>query len=189
MPNGILILGPSGSGKTTLGRLVAGQLGVAFLDIDDYIWRWDTPIPYTVLHPREEKIRRLTEAVQAAGAFVMAGSMNSFHAYFDPLFYLAVYLTAPPEVCVARVHRRELRQYGERILPGGDMYMSHQSFLQETAGYENDDGACTRTQHEAWMRQLRCPILRLNGESSVAANAAAILAACRAQKEAGQPSA
>lgn len=33
MPKGIILLGPSGSGKTTLGKLVAGRLGVAFLNI------------------------------------------------------------------------------------------------------------------------------------------------------------
>ena len=31
------IVGPSGSGKTTLGKVVAKQLGIAFIDIDDFI--------------------------------------------------------------------------------------------------------------------------------------------------------
>ena len=35
MPKGIILLGPSGSGKTTLGKLVAGRLGVAFMDNHD----------------------------------------------------------------------------------------------------------------------------------------------------------
>ena len=30
----------------------------------------------------------------------MAGSMNSFHEYFDPMFLLAVYLTADAKVRV-----------------------------------------------------------------------------------------
>lgn len=87
---GIIIVGPAGAGKTTLGRLAARELGAGFLDIDDYIWRTDTPAPYTVMYSREEKIRRLMAAAQAAGTFVMAGSMDSFHAPFDPLFRLAV---------------------------------------------------------------------------------------------------
>ena len=49
MPKGIILLGPSGSGKTTLGKLVAGRLGAAFLDIDDYICIMDTSIPYTFM--------------------------------------------------------------------------------------------------------------------------------------------
>ena len=110
MPKGLILLGPSGSGKTTLGKLVAGRLGIAFLDIDDYIWRTDTAIPYTVMYTKAEKIRRLMDAVEKAGEFVMAGSMNSFHEYFDPFFLLAVYLTAEEKLRVSRVHDRELAE-------------------------------------------------------------------------------
>ncbi len=37
MLKGIMILGSPGAGKTTLGRLVAGKLGISFLDIDEYM--------------------------------------------------------------------------------------------------------------------------------------------------------
>ena len=59
MKQGILIFGPSGSGKTTLGKVVAKQLGIAFIDIDDFIWRKDTEIPFSVMYSRTEKINRL----------------------------------------------------------------------------------------------------------------------------------
>ena len=74
-----MILGPSGAGKTTLGRRTAQRLGLAFLDIDEFIWRKDTPKPFTAMFSREEKIARLQQAVSQAGRFVMAGSMDSFH--------------------------------------------------------------------------------------------------------------
>ena len=137
MPKGLILLGPSGSGKTTLGKLVAGRLGIAFLDIDDYIWRTDTAIPYTVMYTKAEKIRRLMEAVEKEGEFVMAGSMNSFHEYFDPFFLLAVYLTAEEKLRVSRVHDRELAEFGSRILPGGDMFEAHQAFLRDSAAYSS----------------------------------------------------
>lgn len=119
--HGMIILGSSGAGKTTLGKLTAKKLGISYLDIDDYIWRSDTEIPFTVMYSREEKIKNLMEAAEKAGEFVMAGSMNSFHEYFDPFFRLAVYLTADAKVRVQRVHERELAAFGSRILPGGDM--------------------------------------------------------------------
>ena len=102
-----MILGPSGAGKTTLGRRTAQRLGLAFLDIDEFIWRKDTPKPFTAMFSREERIARLQQAVSQAGRFVMAGSMDSFHQHFDPYFRLAVYLTAPAALRVERVHRRE----------------------------------------------------------------------------------
>lgn len=50
MPKGIIILGSAGAGKTILGKLVAKKLGIAFLDIDEYVWKNDTDIPYTVMY-------------------------------------------------------------------------------------------------------------------------------------------
>lgn len=47
MTRGIILFGSAGSGKTTLGRMIAAELGFPYYDIDDYIWRDDTEIPYT----------------------------------------------------------------------------------------------------------------------------------------------
>ena len=41
--SGIMIIGPSGCGKTTLGNRVAWLLGIPYFDVDEYIWRFDTP--------------------------------------------------------------------------------------------------------------------------------------------------
>ena len=177
MPKGFILFGPSGSGKTTLGKLVAGRLGIAFLDIDDYIWRTDTAIPYTVMYTKAEKIRRLMEAVEKEGEFVMAGSMNSFHEYFDPFFLLAVYLTAEEKLRVSRVHDRELAEFGSRILPGGDMFEAHQAFLMDSAAYDHGAASCSSRQHELWLSQLTCPVLRLDGGEDPEKNAERIIAA------------
>lgn len=115
MPKGIMILGPAGAGKTTLGKAVASNLGFAFLDIDEYIWRKDTVIPYTSMYPKSEKIKRLMEAAIQAERFVMAGSMNSFHEYFDDMFLLAVYLTAESRIRLERIRKREQKKFGKRL--------------------------------------------------------------------------
>ncbi|MGI6256060.1 MAG: AAA family ATPase [Acutalibacter sp.] len=175
MPEGILIFGPSGAGKTTLGRRVAQELGVAFLDIDDYIWRKDTPKPFSTMYSREEKISRLREAVFQAGRFVMAGSMDSFHQHFDPFFRLAVYLDAPASLRVERVHQRELEQFGSRVLPGGDMEEDHRRFLQDVAGYDQGAGGATRQSHQAWINSLRCKVITLDGSNPIKINEDATL--------------
>lgn len=53
MARGIIIFGPAGSGKTTLGKLVAENLDFPYFDIDEYIWRRDTDIPFTVMYAYE----------------------------------------------------------------------------------------------------------------------------------------
>lgn len=172
---GIIILGSAGSGKTTLGKYVADEMAIPFLDIDEYIWRNDTEIPYTVMYSKEEKITNLMEAVQKTKVFVMAGSMYSFHEYFDHMFLLAVYLTADAELRVKRVHEREQKKFGDRILPGGDMYDVHKQFLRDVANYDGDVASCNSGQHEWWLSQMICPILRLDGGNSLENNAKTII--------------
>ena len=63
MTSGIMITGSSGAGKTTLGQLVARELGFTFVDVDEYIWRRDTEIPFTAMYPKAEKISLLMDAI------------------------------------------------------------------------------------------------------------------------------
>lgn len=174
MARGMIIFGSSGSGTTTLGREVAKQLEFPHFDLDDYLWRWDTEIPFTVTRPREERIRRLMDAVSKFPNFVMSGSMDSYNAPFVPLFDLAVLLSAPVETRVERVNIRELARFGERILPGGDMYETHKDFLFMVRRYDTDGSPCRRV-HEKWAETLPCPVLHMDGTDTIAKNAARIV--------------
>ena len=176
MPRGIIIFGSAGSGKTTLGKSVARQLRYPYFDIDDYIWRKDTAIPYTVMYSREEKASRLMEAISEYEHFVMAGSMDSFNAPFVPLFDLAVHMTADPQVRVARLHERELAVFGDRILEGGDMYEEHRRFLDSASRYESDGSPCLKT-HLDWAAALPCEVLYLDGEDEWNVNAQLVVEA------------
>lgn len=177
MPRGIIIFGSAGSGKTTLGKMVGRQLNYPYFDIDDYIWRTDTAIPFTVMYSREEKAGRLLDAISRHEHFVMAGSMDSFNAPFVPLFDLAVHITARPKVKLARIHERELAIYGDRILAGRDMYEEHQRFLDSASRYDTDGSPCLKT-HLEWAATLPCEVLYLNGEDELNRNAELIVEAC-----------
>lgn len=179
MPAGIMILGSPGAGKTTLGRRTAEVLGLAFIDIDDCIWRQDTERPFTVLYSRAERISRVRDAVERAGRFVMAGSMDSFHAHFDPYFVLAVHLHADAQLRVARVHARECERFGQRVLAGGDMFEEHEQFLADVAGYDEGRGRMTLERHEAWLASLSCPVFRLDGADPLEHNVQILVQAYR----------
>ena len=170
MATGIMIMGSSGAGKTTLGELVANKLGYVFVDIDEYIWRKDTEIPFSEMYPKAEKIRRLQEAISDCEHFVMAGSMDSFHEHFDPYFELVVHLHTDAQIRVKRVYERELGWFGERVLEGGDMYEEHQKMLNGIAGYDYGMGSCTLQQHEDWMKSLECKVIRLDGADTLEKN-------------------
>lgn len=169
MPGGIIIFGSAGSGKTTLGKIVAKALSFPYFDIDDYIWRIDTDEPYTVMFSREEKADRLMEAISRAEHFVMAGSMDSFHTPFDPLFELAVHLTADKDIRLARVSQRAYEKFGDRILEGGDLYQNHRRFLDGVSRYDAD-GSPNLSTHAEWAKALSCEVLRLNGADRLTKN-------------------
>ncbi len=170
MATGIMIMGSSGAGKTTLGKMVANRLSYKFVDIDEYIWRKDTEIPFSAMYSKSEKISRLMEAISDSKHFVMAGSMDSFHEYFDPYFKLVVYLHADSQIRVKRVHERELECFGKRVSEGGDMYEEHRKYLSDVAGYDYGIGGCTLQQHEKWLEVVECPVIRLDGAEELEKN-------------------
>lgn len=101
-----------GVGDTTLGKEVSKQLNYLPVDLDDYHWRWDT--------------------ISQTPHFVMSGSMWSIRKSFEPMFNMAVFMTAPPEICAERIRMRSVTRWGDRVLWGGDMYESniiHKDYL------------------------------------------------------------
>lgn len=162
MTRGIIIFGSAGSGKTTLGKLVAKKLDYPYFDIDDYIWRKDTDIPFSVMYSRDEKISRLMADISKYEHFVMAGSMDSFNTPFVPLFDLAVHINADVKTRISRIQKREFAIYGERITQGGDMYEEHKKFIQSASNYDGEASPCLKI-HLEWAKTLPCKVLYLNG--------------------------
>lgn len=191
MARGIILFGGMGVGDTTLGRAVAARLDWPHFDLDDFIWRWDTPLPFTKTRPRDEKIAMLNEAISYHPHFVMSGSMWSFRKAFEPYFDLAIFLTAPAEVRAERIRKRELQRWGARVLPGGDMYESqdsiHRDYLACVRSYdEGPEELFSRAQHEAWAREMACPVLRLDGTVAISENAERVVAQYRRIREDGK---
>lgn len=170
MARGIIVFGSPGSGTTTIGREVAKQLGFQHFDLDNYLWWWDTEIPFTVTRPREERIKLLMDDISKFPYFVMSGSMDSYNAPFVPLFDLAVFNSAPVDTRIERVNARELARFGERILPGGDMFENHKNFLDCVRSYDTDGLTISRRVHEQWAATLPCPVMRIDGTADIVEN-------------------
>ena len=167
MKHVIHIFGASGSGTTTLGRAIADRTGYRFLDSDDYLWLPTDP-QYTTKRPSEERLALLEGDIDASDGAVVSGSLVGWGDLLIPRFTLAVRLVVPHDVRMARIERRELDRYGDRIRPGGDMYEISQAFLAWAAGYE--DGPATmrsRAMHDLWQQKPTCPLLTLDGTRPV----------------------
>ncbi len=170
MKNVIHIYGGSGSGTTSLGHMVAARLGYRFMDTDDYYWM-PTEIPYTVKRTAEERVQLMKEELEKVNNAVISGSLDGWGDELIPYFTLAVQLTADKKTRLERLREREEKKFGDRILPGGDMYDNHLEFLNWAARYDtNDMSIRSKIRHDKWTKKLPCRKLTLNGEDRLEVN-------------------
>lgn len=161
---GIHITGPSGAGVTTLGSGLAAALGYELLDTDNYYWLQTDP-PYREKRTPQSRVDALARATRTAGGgWVLSGSVGSWGQELIPWFGLVIYLYTAPDVRRERLAEREKRRYGAAIEPGGIRHSDHVAFMEWAAGYEaGDRSGRSKAFHEAWLAELPCPVLRLDG--------------------------
>ena len=165
---GIHITGASGSGVTTLGGALAARLGAAHLDTDSFYWLPTDP-PFHERRPLGDRLEMLQQAFAAADrGWVLSGSLDGWGDVFVPRFLLVLFVYTPHDIRMARILAREEARYGAAVQPGGSMYEQHLEFVAWADGYDHG-GQTGRSlpRHEAWLKTLPCPVLRLDGKLPV----------------------
>lgn len=151
MYRAIHIVGGPGSGCSTLGNLLAIDLGLTFLDGDDFYWLPTTPPFQEKLGP-DARAKLVLEAVQnAPHGFVFSGSVAGWGEVIENLFDAIILLSLPTALRLERIEAREIGRYG-RIDP---------DFLEWAGQY--DEGRLpgrSRDRHEAWLQTRTCPVFR-----------------------------
>ncbi|GIP41233.1 hypothetical protein J31TS4_45130 [Paenibacillus sp. J31TS4] len=176
MAKRIHILGAAGSGTTTLGRALAEALPHVHLDTDDFYW--EDPGVYTAKRPIPERLERLSAACGEAGQWVLTGSLCGWGDPLIPTFDLVVFLVIPQQVRLMRLEERERERYGRDVLPGGTRHGHMEAFLSWAARYETGGPEVrSRALHEAWLAGLTCPVVRIEGDTTVEQRVEAVLAA------------
>ncbi|MGP9539233.1 AAA family ATPase [Brachybacterium sp. AOP43-C2-M15] len=165
------VMGASGSGTTTLARALADRWSVPHADADDYFWRPTAP-PYTQKRPAEERTALMTEVFVPREAWVLSGSMLGWGEDVVDRCDAVVFLTLDPAQRMRRLEERErVRREGQEIDRAA---WSH--FLDWARSY--DDPSSTgrsRAVHEAWLRTLEKPVLRLDSDRPVGELVEAVL--------------
>lgn len=165
----IHIFGASGSGVTTLGEALSKRLGYALFDTDNYFWLPTDP-PFQKIREQDEQITLLQADLDSHAQWLLTGSLCGWGDVFISRFDLVVFLWIPQAIRIERLIRREKQRYGEReIQPGGKMYEIFKAFIEWAVRYDDGDlNIRSKALHEQWMIRLKCPILRLQGDMSVA---------------------
>lgn len=164
----ILIFGASGSGTTTLGENLAGKLGYALLDADDYYWEKTDP-PFQDKVPLAQRNQALTADFERFENVIVSGSLVSWGEHWKTAFDLAIFLYLPKAVRMARLESRESERYGGRLAADPTTALKVKAFLDWAARYD-DEGfkGRSRTMHLHWMKTLTCPVLRIEGPITLA---------------------
>ncbi len=163
----ILVIGASGCGTTTLGRELASRLRCTHLDLDDYYWLRTSP-PFQQKRDPAERLDLVSRDLLRAPDAVVSGSPMAWGDAIEDAFGLIVFLQVPTGVRLQRLQAREILRYGK----------ADPAFLEWAARYEEGPSAGrSLARHLAWLDARKCPVLRIEGDTSVEARLALVLAA------------
>ncbi len=170
---GILVCGLNGSGKSTLGKMLADRIGYTFIDNEDLFFpKTDPAYLFSAPNSREEAIRLLEEKISGNSRFVLAAVKGDYGGKLIAALDHIVLVDTPKQVRSRRVRERSFSRFGERILPGGDLYEKETAWFSLTDSRPED-------YTEKWLETVDCPVLRVDGTLPPEENAAYLVSALK----------
>ncbi|QXV67244.1 adenylate kinase [Mucilaginibacter sp. 21P] len=163
----IHIMGASCAGSTTLGKALASRLAYPYFDTDNYFWL-PSDIPYTQKRePAERKAMLLADFEENENAIV-GGSLVSWDDSWLTKFDLVVFLRIPHGVRMQRLDAREVERYGDQIYTNPVRVQLYKDFREWAKGYDdNTTNGRNLNVHLQWLDRFQCPILKIEGDTTV----------------------
>ena len=164
MGTGIIICGLNGAGKSTLGKALAKKLEFCFIDIEDLFFPKTDP-NYLYASPRSqaEVEEILFGEIKSHKNFIFASVKGDYGERIYPFFQYAVLIEVPKDIRIQRVRDRSFQKFGNRMLPGGDLYEAEETFFEFIESR-------SETTVEEWVKELKCPIIRVDGTKPIDEN-------------------
>ncbi len=157
LPTGIAVIGLNGSGKSTITHATASATGWFEMDVEDYYFPAHRETRQRVLNgqpvppSRDNPYDKAQSKAQVESAlladilnhpnFILSGVHLHWSAEILSHIRLVFWVQTPKEVRLARIQERELRRFGDRVLPGGDMYESQRAFHEMVSARREDEVA------------------------------------------------
>lgn len=169
MGTGIIMCGLNGAGKSTLGKTLAEKLNFYFIDNEDlYFPKTDSGYTYASPRPRKEVEKLLFSEIRAHENFIFAFVKGDYGDAAFPFFRYAVLVEIPRDLRIQRVKNRSFQKFGDRMLPGGDLYEKEERFFAFVKSRAEDTV-------EEWAKLLSCPVIRVDGTKPVEENVKLII--------------
>lgn len=161
---GILICGLNGTGKSTLGRMLADRLGYEFIDDEElYFPKADAEYDFSDPRSKEEVIRLLENKIDGNNRFVFAAVKGDYGDKLLVSLDHIVLIDVPKQIRSRRVRSRSFSRFGNRMLPGGDLYEREEAWFSLTDSRPEDHTT-------KWLETVNCPVIRVDGTLPVGQN-------------------
>ena len=166
---GILICGLNGAGKSTLGKALAERIGYDFIDNEDLFFpKSDPSYEFSAPRSKDEVIRQLEERIRENNRFVFSAVKGDYGDQLISALKYIILVDVPKQVRNQRVRDRSYQKFGDRILPGGDLFEIENKWFAVTDSRPEDYVT-------AWLETVRCPVIHIDGTLPVEENIAFLL--------------
>ena len=173
---GILICGLNGAGKSTLGRMLADRMGYEFIDSEDlYFPKTDSFYMFSCPRSDEEAVRLLEEKIRENSRFIFAAVRGNDSDQLIASLDHIILIEVPKPIRCQRVRDRSYQKFGDRILPGGDLYDQESKWFSLTDGRPD-------TYVTDWLETVNRPVIRIDGTLPVKENIDNILSALQEKR-------
>lgn len=160
----IMVCGLNGTGKSTLGKALAEKLHFHFTDNEDlYFSKSDPDYVYASPRTKEEVRPLLLQEIKAHENFVFASVKGDYEDDVYSFFQYVVFIYVPRDIRLQRVKNRSFQKFGNRMLPGGDLFEQEEKFFRLVSSRPENTV-------EEWIKALRCPVIRIDGTKPVEDN-------------------
>lgn len=141
-----------------------------FIDIEDlYFPNTDSSYIYASSRTHEEVKRLLFNKIQEYNNFVLASVKGEYGESFYPFFKIAILMQTPRNVRAVRIKNRSFQKFGERVLPGGELFEQEEHFFQSALSKNERD-------IEQWVSSAGCALIRVDGTKAIDKNIDFIMA-------------
>lgn len=160
----IIVCGLNGCGKSTFGKALAKKLNAVFKDIEDYCFpNRQVDDVYTVPRSKEDVSEELLKDFLVWDMIVLAAVKADYSKEIEKVFSKAIYIEVPKDIRLMRVRERSFEKFGNRMLKGGDLYETEESFFHMVE--KRPDSFV-----EEWLSRLSIPVIKIDGTRPIDEN-------------------